>query len=364
MYRHCIYCSDDLGCNKVLEDFPVGKSVAFDPHKGRLWAVCSRCGRWNLAPLEERWEAVEGAEQLFRRARQRVHRENIGLATLEDGARFIRIGEALPGEFAAWRYGPKLRRRLRHSMALAAGAAVVGLGAVSGSVATAVALPLGYGWIVADGWFHRRRGREPLHLIPNEGDPRPVRRSEVAEVALSVGEHGEVVARLDRRGDDAIQLAGAEARAFLGRVLPRVNPWGGSARAVRAALDLIASVGLPDDYLRERGREGLSLRLPEAGSSALDLGQLLRLTFSARHFSDSVEPSSIQPALSSLAVEIALSEDNERRALDGELRLIANQWQEAEEIACIADSLPDDPLLRWLSNRRPPRPGESIDRSS
>src|SRR5690348_5657063 len=92
LYQHCIFCSADLGSNEILEDFPVGQSVAFDPHKGRLWAVCSRCGRWNLAPIEERWEAVESAEQRFRSARQRVHRENIGVARLEDGTRFIRVG--------------------------------------------------------------------------------------------------------------------------------------------------------------------------------------------------------------------------------------------------------------------------------
>jgi hypothetical protein len=168
MYRRCIFCSYDLGRNEVLEDFSVGRTVAFDPHHGRLWAICSRCGRWNLAPLEERWEAVEGAEQLFRRARQRAHRENIGLARLEDGTRFTRIGAALPGEFAAWRYGRKLRRRLRHSMVMAAGAAVVGLGVFIGSAG----LPLGHGWIVADGWLHRRRAhdvdRGPLLLAEHE----------------------------------------------------------------------------------------------------------------------------------------------------------------------------------------------------
>ncbi|MND09423.1 hypothetical protein D3C83_327310 [compost metagenome] len=38
--------------------------------------------RWNLAPIEERWEPVEEAEKRFRDARLRVHSENIGLAKL------------------------------------------------------------------------------------------------------------------------------------------------------------------------------------------------------------------------------------------------------------------------------------------
>jgi hypothetical protein len=27
--------------------------------RGRLWAVCSSCGRWTLAPFETRWEVLE-----------------------------------------------------------------------------------------------------------------------------------------------------------------------------------------------------------------------------------------------------------------------------------------------------------------
>lgn len=50
MYRSCIFCSGALGSNEAIERFPVGRSLAFDAAKGRLWAVCPRCARWNLAP--------------------------------------------------------------------------------------------------------------------------------------------------------------------------------------------------------------------------------------------------------------------------------------------------------------------------
>ncbi len=71
MYRHCTFCAADLGTNEVVETFPVGRRLAFDAAKGRLWVVCQRCERWNLTPLEERWEAVEDAERIFRDARLR-----------------------------------------------------------------------------------------------------------------------------------------------------------------------------------------------------------------------------------------------------------------------------------------------------
>ena len=40
-----------------------------------------------------------------------------------------------------------------------------------------------------------------------------------------------------------------------------------------------------------------------------------------------------------LALEMAMHEETERRALDGELALLATAWKEAEEIAAIADEL-------------------------
>ena len=59
MYATCLFCKKALGNNEALESFPVGKRLAFDAAKGRLWVVCSHCERWNLSPLEERWEAIE-----------------------------------------------------------------------------------------------------------------------------------------------------------------------------------------------------------------------------------------------------------------------------------------------------------------
>ena len=61
--------------------------------------------RWNLSPLEERWEAIEECERLFRGTLVRVSTDNIGMARLADGLELIRIGKPLRPEFAAWRYG-------------------------------------------------------------------------------------------------------------------------------------------------------------------------------------------------------------------------------------------------------------------
>ncbi len=59
MYSTCLFCHAALGRNEVIEPFPVGRRLAFDAARGRLWVVCQKCGRWNLTPVEERWEAIE-----------------------------------------------------------------------------------------------------------------------------------------------------------------------------------------------------------------------------------------------------------------------------------------------------------------
>src|SRR6478735_9192838 len=113
MYATCLFCQKDLGRNETFETFPVGRRLAFDAAKGRLWVVCPSCERWNLSPLEERWETIEQAERLYRDTRTRVATDNIGLAKLRDGTTIVRIGSPMRPEFAAWRYGDQFGRR-RH----------------------------------------------------------------------------------------------------------------------------------------------------------------------------------------------------------------------------------------------------------
>ncbi len=40
-----------------------------------------------------------------------------------------------------------------------------------------------------------------------------------------------------------------------------------------------------------------------------------------------------------LAMEMSLHEEDERRALEGELRVLEDRWREAEEIAAISDNM-------------------------
>src|SRR5262245_46638811 len=95
----CLYCHTWPGETPSIEEFQVGKRLAFDQKNGRFWVVCGTCGRWNLSPLEERYAAIESCERMFRATRARVTTDHIGLARMRDGTELIRIGAPLRPEF-------------------------------------------------------------------------------------------------------------------------------------------------------------------------------------------------------------------------------------------------------------------------
>src|SRR3954469_16366701 len=130
MYRTCLFCSSDLGHNEAVEHFPVGRRLAFDGDKGRLWVVCRRCERWNLTPLEERWEAIEECERAFRETTLRVSTDEIGLARLREGLELVRIGAPQRPEMAAWRYGDQFGRRRKRALLIGGGIAAATAGFV------------------------------------------------------------------------------------------------------------------------------------------------------------------------------------------------------------------------------------------
>jgi hypothetical protein len=101
MWSHRIVCASSLGENQDLEEFGVSRRLAFHAARGHLWVVCPRCERWNLVPIEERWEAVEALERAFRETPTRYCTAEIGLAQLRGGLEIVRIGNPVPGEFAA-----------------------------------------------------------------------------------------------------------------------------------------------------------------------------------------------------------------------------------------------------------------------
>src|SRR5688500_12163926 len=134
MYATCIYCQRSLGSNDRVEHFQTGRKLAFDPAKGRLWVVCPSCGQWNLTPFEERWEAIEECEKLFRVTPRRASTDEIAIATLPDALDLIRVGRPHRPEFVAWRYGERLLRKRRVARWTAGGLGTIGAAGFAGAV--------------------------------------------------------------------------------------------------------------------------------------------------------------------------------------------------------------------------------------
>lgn len=84
-----------------------GYRLAFDPGRGRLWAVCPGCSRWNLTPMEDRWETLEACERAVQdEGRVILATSNLSLVKVRAGE-LVRIGAPLRPEFVEWRYGAR-----------------------------------------------------------------------------------------------------------------------------------------------------------------------------------------------------------------------------------------------------------------
>ena len=62
VFTLCLVCSTPFEANEELEHAPHAYRLAFDPSRGRLWAICQNCRRWSLMPIEGRWEGLEELE--------------------------------------------------------------------------------------------------------------------------------------------------------------------------------------------------------------------------------------------------------------------------------------------------------------
>ncbi len=315
LYTTCMFCNRALGSNQVVETFPVGRRLAFDAERGRLWVVCRRCERWNLSPMEERWEAVEALEEVFRGTRVRVSTENIGLARHPEGLELVRVGRPMRPEFAAWRYGDQFGRRRKKQILLGVGGAAVFAGVMIGGAATGVLsgalLSQSGNW-----WSMWVNGRTRVKLRTDDGAVLRLKRIDLLGTRLRSSDDPLGFSVEVRKGKKTRWFRGDEARRVAGAILPKMNAAGGKQETVQDAVSHIEGVGHPEAFLREiasgdrfrdkKGVPGYVNKMPKA---------------------------------TKLAVEMALHEEQERRALEGELWLLERAWKEAEEIAAISDSL-------------------------
>lgn len=342
MYSTCLFCHTELGANEAVEHFPVGRRLAFDAAKGRLWVVCRRCERWNLTPIEERWEAIEECERSYSTTKLRVSTDQIGLARLSEGLELVRIGKPQRPEFAAWRYGDQFgRRRRKHviqGVAIVAGAATIPF------LGPALGLSLGgFGGLIFQlgnlsyGLYSGRRivarvrdnngnllrvdrvgAGQTVMLKPTENEPWGLRimHRRLVDPGLQWLRYEKDQPQTDIRGEDALRAAA--------QLLPALNARGASSKQVRDAVALATEHTDPSIVFDRAARLAATKR------SWNDFGKGAMLTL-------------VSPELR-LALEMVSHEESERHALEGELHLLEEAWKEAEEIAGISDNmfLPED----------------------
>ena len=349
MYATCLFCHARLGINDAVEQFPVGRRLAFDAAKGRLWVVCDGCGRWNLSPLEERWEAIEACERLFRGTRVRVTTDHIGLARLGEGTALIRIGRPLRPEFAAWRYGRRFARRRSRAMwgAGAAGVAVIASGAafapllapalVAGSISIVVipglttamgVVPLVGALALRDYVQHDRVVGRLVARNTHFDAVRPrvytVRAKHTHAVQLEVRGRDPASVSLAVPHDTGwAEFEGIEAMQAASVILAGANRFGAGMAQVQQAVQRVEDMGDSSTFLRAASSLG------DARSSRLTSVVNVWRGLGAMHLSST----------ECLALEMALHEESERRALEGELALLEAAWRDAEQIASVADEL-------------------------
>ena len=339
MYQACIYCHKSLGTNSSIESFQVGKRIAYDEARGRLWAVCRNCERWNLAPFDTRFEAIEECERAFRGTTLRVSTDNIGLARLREGTELIRIGNPQRPEFAAWRYGDQFGRRRLKAAVLGVGAVgaaglgvagLVGVGAGLAGVAIGIHMMTILTAIASNGVEGKPIVNPAGGFLRPIGSPRLVQLEHAAEGwGIDIGytqlmNEPDPPVQLFRKSAQGIEIgrmvfAGNEAIPVLRRYMPRINRAGASRRIVEAGLSLIDEAGDVENFGRWAAQQR---RKWGAMQSMGDTGSLSHIPVAAR-----------------LAFEMAIFESEEKRAMLGELSQLERAWEAAEQIARIADSL-------------------------
>ncbi len=322
MYSTCLFCNSNLGANEVIQRFPLGRRLAFDAAKGRLWVVCRHCERWNLTPLEERWEAIEECERQFHDTRLRVSTDNIGLARLREGLELVRIGEPQRPEFAAWRFGDQFGRRRRRHLIVVGSAVVGGAALIAGGMAaglfTAGAFQVFYQG--GRGLRHFYRNQRLIARVPDEsGKIVAVRAKHLSATHIlpSDSEEGWMVRIV--HADGTTELSGKHALRATSVLLAGVNRAGAAPPQVREAVDRIDRSGGPQRFLVDTAHRYSALR---GRKYQKEHGGLQSVTVPDK-----------------LALEMAVHEETERRAMEGELRFLEAAWKDAEEIAGISDNL-------------------------
>lgn len=313
------------------------QAAAYDADRGRLWAICDHCRRWNLWPIEERAEIIESLERLAHdRGIPLAQTANVTLLRARDLG-LVRVGDAGLAERSWWRYGRELeRRRAWHRSArsqftgyvygaLTALGQAVGLADLEQKIRwdrgglTDLHRWRRFGWAA---W----RGR--LHC-PNCDSVRRALLYSTSWTTYPVMQDGRLALAVPCPRCDfwtpqlGYRLEGEEAETTLRRILAYQHIEGATTSDIRSATHALERAGSMGTFLREVG-DGTSLWRMNRDQA--------------------------------LALEIAINEAAEHRALQRLAESYDFVWRREEALASIIDN-----ELTWTgpSRDRLPPPSET-----
>ncbi|HLZ44238.1 MAG TPA: hypothetical protein VKQ05_01000 [Gemmatimonadales bacterium] len=307
MFSRCGFCNAAFDGDGGPSGLGIGRRIAFDEWKGRLWVVCPRCSRWNLTPFDDRLERIEAVARAASQGRVAASTDQVALIRWQRYD-FVRVGKPPRIELATWRYGERLRNRQRERMKVVVPLTVAAIGL---GVAANVAAGGGFGVMiwnlhrVVDSVYVGLMGRRKVTLTE---PPICAHCGSLMQLRAKHIQHARIVP--DRQADMAVvlscpncqqegaHLTGSEATLALRQGLTYLNLVRGGRRRAEDAAREVDSAGGADRLVRDIARRELTLRSlrPERG----------------------------------LALEMAVDERAEVEELE-------RQWREAEEIADIAD---------------------------
>jgi hypothetical protein len=317
VFSRCLFCHAAIPNNDTFEGLTRGERYAFDTTRGRLWVICTTCHRWNLIPIEERWEALEALERIAHdEARLLLQTANVALLRVGN-VELVRIGTANLPEEAWWRYGRELTgrrarfRRLSVAMGALTGAVALGGITVGVGVLGVIGLTPVLQTIARETKFGPTAWRGSA-LCPNcRSVLREIQFQNTNRIILARSEQQqfELRYRCYRCHLDALhagyRLSGVSAEHLLRRMLAYRHFEGATEAQVRASTAVIEELGSAQQ-LTER----LALQ-------RVHLGEL--------------------PKPYALALEIAVNEQTERKLLELELAELEARWLEEEKLARIVD---------------------------
>ena len=307
MFRTCAFCNGQFDGDGGPSGLGVGRRLAFDEWKGRLWVICPKCARWNLTPLDDRLEHIEAVARAAREGHLLAATDQVSLVRW-NRYDFVRVGKPPRVELAPWRYGERLRARQRERamVVVPLTLAAVGLG-IAANVAAGGSLGV-FAWNLhrlADWTYVEFVGNRRVILTEPPicrhcGSLMQIRARHVQHARVVPDSHAELAMLVScpHCHRDGALITGESAAQVLRRGLSYLNVKSGGRRRAEDAARVVDAVGGPGELIRDVARRELTLR---------------SLRVERR-----------------LALEMAVDEQAEVQELE-------RQWREAEEIAEIAD---------------------------